>query len=75
MPIEIAAHAIWAVVLPGNLRSAAQPYMCSEFSATPEERARNRVLVFGDRYTSWAGFINFWVLAGNVLGFVYLFYV
>ena len=31
-------------------------------------------IVFGDRYDSWAGFVNFLVLAANLLGFAYLFY-
>jgi uncharacterized membrane protein len=39
------------------------------------EETTMQALVFGEKYESWAGLINFLFLAANVLGFAYLFYL
>ncbi len=40
-----------------------------------DESTSMEVIIYGDRYASWAGLINFIFLIANVLGFGYLFYL
>ncbi len=40
-----------------------------------DENTSMETLIYGNRYASWAGLINFALLIANILGFAYLFYL